>query len=379
MDKSGRKNVWTLVNLGLGVVLALAVVGDLLWLSDNAPHAWVLLTATGVATGVLALARDRGRTRTAVAGVVVTGAAAVVAVATGQPTQPTIAPTIALLVLGAACVRTESVRSSLIVAVAGAVVLLAGHLTTPSYVASLVSLDALLWGAALGAGLWLRTLDARRRDAIAAVRREERLDMARELHDVVAHHVTGMILQAQAAQLVAGERPEAAQPALAVIESAGTEALAAMRRVVEVLRSDDDAAERRPGPEQLGDLVQRFAATGPSVTLRLPDGPKAADWTPEVATAVYRIVQEALTNVARHAPDARHVSVAVEERPATLTVEVTDDAPGEPPRSTAGGGHGLLGMRERVEALGGTLDAGPVPSGGWAVSATLPKGSRGAA
>jgi signal transduction histidine kinase len=113
------------------------------------------------------------------------------------------------------------------------------------------------------------------------------------------------------------------------------------------------------------------------VDLSLPDGGPA--WPPEVTTTVYRVVQEALTNITRHAPHAGAVTVSVSNVPAGVTVEVSDDAPHAPalqpmlhPTRQVGGGYGLIGMRERVETLGGTLEAGPRPGRGWTVRATLP-------
>ena len=163
---------------------------------------------------------------------------------------------------------------------------------------------------------------------------------------------------------------------LAAIESAGAGALSSMRRVIGLLRADDEGGGRAPGPERLSDLVERFAASGSSVRLRLPDGPEDPDWPPEVNTTVCRVVQEALTNVARHAAGAREVTVALAHDRRAIRVEVTDDAPPGAPRFPHSGGYGLVGMRERVEALGGTLSAGPGPDAGWSVLATLPAPGR---
>jgi len=143
-----------------------------------------------------------------------------------------------------------------------------------------------------------------------------------------------------------------------------------MRRVVSLLRDPGDAGGLTQGPEQLGDLVSRFAGHGPAVQLHLP-GPGLPPWPTEVSTTVYRVVQEALTNVILHAPGATSVTVTVSDDGRAVTVEVIDDAPGHP-RGLAGGGHGLTGMRERAEALGGALRAGPGRHGGWVVAATLP-------
>ena len=130
----------------------------------------------------------------------------------------------------------------------------------------------------------------------------------------------------------------------------------------------DDAAPASPGPESLAELVERFERQGPPVQLSIVDG--GAGWPPEVTTTVYRVVREALTNVARHAPGARSVRVTVDSGPSGVTVEVADDGPAV--AQPAPGGFGLTGMRERVTTLGGTVDAGPGENGGWTVRATLP-------
>jgi signal transduction histidine kinase len=162
---------------------------------------------------------------------------------------------------------------------------------------------------------------------------------------------------------------------LAEVEAAGSDALGAIRRVVGLLRDgdddSDDAVPATPGFEQLDELVRRFRTRGerPAVHLRVPDGHPV--WPPEVTSTLYRIVQEALTNVARHAPGARSVTVVIGRGREAATVEITDDAP-RPPARCHRGGYGLLGMRERVEALGGTLHAGACEDAGWSVRATLP-------
>jgi signal transduction histidine kinase len=276
---------------------------------------------------------------------------------------------VGLLVLGAAAVRTLPARLAVIVGVAGTIAVVAGVTVNTSglfehrTVFALTGLTA--WDAALAVGLWLRYLDRRQRAAIAAVRQDERLELARELHDVVAHHVTGIVVQAQAAQFTG-------QPASALdsIEAAGLETLTAIRQLVGLLRDPDDTPPRAvPGPEPISELVERFARHGPAVDLRLPDG-SPGGWPPEVASTVYRIVQEALTNIARHAPAARSVEVTVTHEGQQVRVEITDDAPAASARP--GSGYGLVGMRERVEALGGRLRAGPRPGVGWEVAASLP-------
>jgi signal transduction histidine kinase len=140
--------------------------------------------------------------------------------------------------------------------------------------------------------------------------------------------------------------------------------------VVGLLRYADDGAATTPGPEQLTELVRRFDGRGPAVRLRLPAD--ELPMPPEVTSTVYRIVQESLTNVARHARHARSAIVSVAQDQESVTVEITDDAPPGPARHPHRGGYGLVGMRERVEALGGTLHVGPRPGIGWSVRATLP-------
>jgi signal transduction histidine kinase len=142
-------------------------------------------------------------------------------------------------------------------------------------------------------------------------------------------------------------------------------------------RNGDDAGGLAPAPERLTDLINRFAVHGPAVRLHLPDGPPDPTWPPEVTTTIYRVVAEALINIKRHASGARHVTVTLTHDQRTVTVEITDDAPpaGSPWLHHCDG-YGLIGMRERVEASGGTLIAGPQPDAGWSVRATLPTPDR---
>ena len=229
-------------------------------------------------------------------------------------------------------------------------------------------------GAVVATGLWLRYQDEQRQAAVAAVRQEVRLDLARELHDVVAQHITGLIVQTQAARLTAAQRPETVGPSLAGIETAGAAALAALRRVVGLLRDSEEGSSVRPGPEELAELAARFAGHGPPVDLRLPTGPPDPAWPPELSSTVYRVVQEALTNAVRHAAGASLITVTVRHDSRQVTVEVTDDGPAAGPAPARSGGYGLIGMRERVAALGGTLQAGPTGAVG-AAAATAPDGT----
>lgn len=364
-------------NVAVGAVLAAVLAAETAVTAAHHDN-WVFELAVGVIVGAVALLRSRNQVRAAASGLAVCLVADVAADVFHLPSQPGVTATLALLVLGAAAIRVAPPRPAAVMALAGVVVLVAGRFALDGeYVAPFVFVGVLMWGAALAVGLWLRFLDARRCLAIDTARRDERLDLARELHDVVAHHVAGIVVQAQAGRLVAAKRPEALEDTLADIESAGNDALAAMRRVVGLLRDPDDTHRRAAGPEQITNLIDRFADHGPQVHLHLPENAETDQppWPPEVATTVYRIVQEALTNIVLHAPTAANVTVTVESSPTGITVEITDD--GQPgslvsPPFALSGGNGLVGMRERAHALGGELHVGPDPDGGWVVHATLP-------
>lgn len=379
----------TISTLVLALVLATALAADTA-VTASRHAAWPAELAVGTVIVVLVLLRARARVWAAAAGLLACAAADVVSDVARVPSQPGFAATLGLLVLGAASVRVAAAVPAVAIAAGGIVVLVAGRVTLRGeYIVALSFLGVVAWNAALAIGMWMRALDVRRHEAIDAARRGERLDLARELHDVVAHHVAGIVVQAQGARVAAGKRPDTLDATLASIESAGNDALAAMRRVVSVLRDPADTDGVAPGPEQLSTLVARFSGRGPDVRLRLP-GSGSAPWPPEVASTVYRIVQEALTNVTLHAPEATRVTITVGEDRCGVTVDVTDDAPhpaasgqttsdqitSDGRRSAPGGGHGLTGMRERAEALGGTLSAGPGPAGGWVVAARLPLPAR---
>jgi signal transduction histidine kinase len=225
---------------------------------------------------------------------------------------------------------------------------------------------------AAGAGLYLRWIDHERRRDLGLVRQEERLAIARELHDVVAHHVTGIVVQAQAAQAVWAEQPEVAPDALAQIEAAGAEALASMRRLVGTLRADEKGPLAPAATlADLQVLADRSHAMGLPVHLHF-DG--VDELPPSVAPSIHRVVGEAITNAQRHAAGATAVEVRLQAVGDELTVEVVDD--GDATRAARSGqpGYGLAGMAERTEALGGRFEAGPVAGGGWRIWARLPLG-----
>jgi signal transduction histidine kinase len=203
------------------------------------------------------------------------------------------------------------------------------------------------------------------REAVAA----ERVTIARELHDVVAHHMSVMVVQAGAARTVVQQDPEAADGALRQIEASGRMGLAEMRRLLEILKAED-AGELAPQPglAHLPTLLDGMRATGLPVEAVVEGEPRPLP--PGVDLSAYRIVQEALTNALRHA-DAASTRVRLRYEPDALEVEVDDDGPG-PPAGGNGRGHGLIGMRERAQLFGGEFEAGPRPGGGFRVRARLP-------
>ncbi|MFY1690923.1 sensor histidine kinase [Plantactinospora sp. WMMB782] len=334
---------------------------------------WLVGGAAAVVVCVLALARRWQRTWLVVAGLGTAGLAVAAARLFHLPTEPGPAMALALAVLVGSAVRALPPVPAGSLAAGGFAVVVGAYLAArphSSGASAVVAVNVAAWLGAVTVGLALRLLDGRAAATAERVRRDERLELARELHDVVAHHITGMLIQTQATQVIARKNPGQVTESLTGIETAGAEALRAMRRVVGLLRDTEDAPPASAGPEQLGALVERFNRQGPPVRLRVPD--ERAAWPPEVTSTVYRIVREALTNVARHAPHANTVSVTVDQDPAGISVEVIDDAPPGPARAAHRSGYGLVGMRERVETLGGTLRAGPRPGAGWSVLATLP-------
>jgi len=203
---------------------------------------------------------------------------------------------------------------------------------------------------------------------------EERLRIARELHDIVAHTVAAMNVQAGLAADAFDARPDLARGALAQVRASGREAVQELHAVVGVLRDDGANGSTLPAPRlsQLDELVERTAAAGLNVTLHRQTGEQSLPAVVELAT--YRIVQEALTNVIRHA-GARHTVVSVIRENSAVVVEVADDGTagdGAAPAGVPTRGFGLVGMGERAAAIGGTVEHGPRPEGGFRVRAVLP-------
>ena len=213
-------------------------------------------------------------------------------------------------------------------------------------------------------------LEADREQSARKAVQDERSRIARELHDVVAHTVSVIVLHAGAARRIAAEKPEQARNALAAIETLGREASADMRRLVGVLRTPDDGAgdmEPQPSLARLDALVERIRQAGLDVRLHIEGEPRQLP--PGIDLSAYRIVQEALTNTLRHA-DAQRAEVLVRYEPEGLELEISDNGRGQQPEPAVG--HGLIGMRERAAMFGGHLEAGPSPGAGFRVRVLLP-------
>jgi signal transduction histidine kinase len=217
------------------------------------------------------------------------------------------------------------------------------------------------------------------RQSAARALAEQRLEIAQELHDVVAHSMSVIAVQAGVGAHVLDHRPDDARAALDAISATSRGALAELRRLLGVLRDADGERSHAPAPglADLPQLVADVSAAGVPVSLHMPG--ESIGGNPAVELSAYRVVQEALTNVIKHAGTPTRVDVTVDQQPGSLTVEVIDDgrgaaAPGDHSRAGDGPGHGLTGMRERVDVWGGQLSVGPISGGGYRVRAELPYG-----
>jgi signal transduction histidine kinase len=210
-----------------------------------------------------------------------------------------------------------------------------------------------------------RERDLAAREAVV----EERGRIARELHDAIAHNVSMMVVQAGAERRVLAAESQTTREVLQTIETIGRGALTEMRRLVGMLRSDTaDELAPQPGLDDLPRLAAQVREAGLPVELHVEGEPR--ELPVGIELSAYRIVQEALTNALKHAGDAR-ARVHVRYTPNSLELEIADDGAGAPARAPSGG-HGLVGMRERVALYGGRLDAGRVPGGGFTVRVLLP-------
>jgi signal transduction histidine kinase len=212
-----------------------------------------------------------------------------------------------------------------------------------------------------------RERDAQAQIAAAA----ERARIAREMHDVIAHNVSVMVVQADGAAFALDAQPERAREALGAISRTGRQALTEMRRLLGVLRTSDHPAELAPQPgiSQVGDLLEQARASGLPVTFTVEGLPRELPAGADLAA--YRVIQESLTNTRKHGGHSASASVTLRYCEDGLMLCIADDGRGAAATAEAGG-HGLMGMRERVELYGGTVRSGPGPGGGYQVTATLP-------
>jgi signal transduction histidine kinase len=198
---------------------------------------------------------------------------------------------------------------------------------------------------------------------------EEQARIARELHDLIAHNISVMVLQASAAYDVFENRPDRAREAIRRVVDTGRKALTELRQLLGAVRTDGTDYAPLPGLARLDDLVGQVRNSGLEVAVTVDGTPRPLPRALDLSA--YRIVQEALTNTLKHA-DARHADVAIRYRDDRIDVEILDDGTGD--SNGGGGGQGLIGMRERVGAFGGSLSAGPASGGGFLVSAMFPLG-----
>jgi signal transduction histidine kinase len=324
-------------------------------------------------------------------------AATVTAIACASPSGPgVLAPLIALFTVASRSGRRASVTAGAL-SLAGCALLamtgVDGAKPSVAFDGSRIRGDGVVVLAALVAACWLigdnlrvrraylaeleakaERAEADREAALARAAAQERTRIARELHDVVVHHVSSIAVQAGAARMLAGNGTNAGNsegPAWSTIEATARQALSELRQLLGVLRNGQDPPARRPQPglHDLGQLLEESRRAGLPVRASL-DGRRVA-LPASVSLAGYRIIQEALTNVRKHQGCAP-TSVAVRYRGSELEIEVSSQRGTDPPPRRDGPGHGLVGMRERVMLLGGQLDAGPRPNGGFGVTARIP-------
>jgi signal transduction histidine kinase len=329
-----------------------------------------------VMTGVVAV-RRRAPLFTALT---VAGAAALMAI---TPQQPSVFGEYLALILAA---YTVAERRSIRFAVVGGLAMVGGvivhDLASPDYdTASAIAGDlvvpVLIWG--LGrvvhfqnaradrAQVLLQQLEHDQADLARRAVAAERAHLARELHDIVTHSLSVVVIQSQGAQRVLDGPEPQVRRSLADIETAGRTALTEMRRLLGLLREDELTHAVGPGLADISDLLAQVRAAG--LTVQFTESGAAGRVDPAVELSVYRVVQEAMTNALKYAPGST-VTVRIDHDTDSIDVHVLNDGAGPP--SPRAGGHGLLGMRERVSLYGGTLEVGALENGGFGVRARLP-------
>ncbi len=353
----------------------LALVDVTVWRTDgdvdtgriSTSLAFLVPVLGAIATVAVALRRRLltfGLTTVAALGMLVTA----MAWAIGSGLPPSFATLFALGILTTGVLRGEPDGVAMLLASVAAVAVAAESLRPMvSAAAYLLVVCEAGFAFAVGVGIYLRWSDWRSAAAAHMARTEERLEIARELHDLVGHYVSGIIVQAQAARHVTERRPAAAAVALENIEAAGVDAMVAMRRMVGGLR-DDPAVPTEATWDDIDQLLADAVAQGQPLRTTIDTAVRSASAT--LVPSVHRIITESLTNARRHGQRITCIDVAVRRCDDIVVVTVHDD--GTETASTGHGTYGIIGMRERTEALGGSLLAGPTPEGGWLVCAELP-------
>ncbi|MEV4391575.1 sensor histidine kinase [Nonomuraea sp. NPDC049607] len=359
------------------IVALFAVAEEVSVRSMASPRSHVLLW---VAAGLVTAAGVLFRTRAPFATLAVFSAAdiATFALALGPPAAWQFYTQLVLLCTLLAEVRADSVKAVAGLGLTG--VFVAGMLATSSPPPGWgdVAVALVMCAIAAGAGLAVRrhrvlAVQAADRGELLAREsvQEERARIARELHDIVAHSVSVMTMHTGTVRLLLRADQEPERQALTTVEAAGREAMEELRRMLGLLRGTQ-AGDPLPqaGLDRLEDLLEQFRSAGLDVTPAMSG--ERVPLPPGLDLSAYRIVQEALTNTLKHAGPTR-AAVNVTYLPGELRLEVTDEGPrGARPPSGGGGGHGLIGMRERAALFEGTLTAAPLPAGGFAVRAVLP-------
>ncbi|MFD9859312.1 sensor histidine kinase [Streptomyces alboflavus] len=369
------------VLLALGQVALLALVGP-----EASAVGWSELDLRGYGIALLVIAPTMFRSKAPLLVCLVTYGIWTVYVLAGYwPVATSFGPMICLYTVALQRqTRTTGVCAALLSAIWVLGSLLEDDPTSvPTVVTQAVGVNALVWR--MGYLARRSTEFARRTRAEQQERArhavvEERGRIARELHDVVAHHMSVISVQAGLAKFVFDSDAETARTALGTISGTSTEALEEMRRMLRVLRAQDDDGEvpdaPMPGLARIGDMTDRVRAGGVPVEFRVTGTPRPI--APGVELCAYRVVQEALTNVLKHARQAS-ATVELHYRRDHIEVSVTDNGEGViPDRVRSPGGHGLIGMRERAKLYGGSISIGPRSVGGFAVRLTLPTSARAA-
>ena len=373
------------------LAVALSVIGVITVFSQELDDGMVEPTAVSVLTVVLVTAPVAVRRRLPLLAVVVASAAIVVHIVADWP-EGSLPLTAMLLTYSVAAYDTPRAAGAGLGVIYASLLALA-FTDAPGLdavgVVGNMAIFTVWWVIGIALRARRETLEARvraaeeranvERQSAARALAEERLRIAQELHDVVAHSMSVIAVQAGAGAHVLDDRPEQARAALDAIGVTARGTLTELRRLLGVLRDGEGERAHAPAPglADLPRLIEDVRAAGVPVALHV-SGDEVSLSNGAIELSAYRVVQEALTNVIKHAGSPTHVDVTVRQEPGMLTLEVTDDGRGAASRTSAngsdGGGHGHLGMRERVELWGGELDVGPLPGGGYRVSARVPYG-----